>query len=85
MRFKFEDHYFDIIDYTRPAERDYIILESLNQVKENNNYKSIQVITLTENEKIILVKYFLISREEDMRQMSELVIYQFRETMLLSH
>ena len=33
--------------------------ESLNQVKDNNNYKSIQVITLEENEKIVMVKIFV--------------------------
>ena len=53
MRFRSENNYFDIIDYTRPLNKNYIILESLNQVKDNNNYKSIQVITLEENEKYL--------------------------------
>jgi hypothetical protein len=60
VRFRFEDNYFNIIEYTKPVDKDYIILESLNQVKDNNNYKSIQVITLKENENIILVKLYLI-------------------------
>ncbi len=46
---------FDIIDYKRPTDKNYIILESLNQLKDNNNYKSIQVITLEEGVKIIMV------------------------------
>jgi hypothetical protein len=58
VRFRSENNYFDIIDYTRPVNKNYIILESLNQVKDNNNYKSIQVISLDENEKIIMVKLF---------------------------
>jgi hypothetical protein len=56
VRFRSENNYFDIIDYTRPVNKNYIILESLNQVKDNNNYKSIQVITLEENEKVVMVE-----------------------------
>jgi hypothetical protein len=59
VRFRSENNYFDIIDYTRPVNKNYIILESLNQVKDNNNYKSIQVITLEDNEKIIMVNNFI--------------------------
>lgn len=54
LRFKFGDSYFDLIDSERPSGN-YVVLESLNQVKDNNNYKSIHVITLNEDEKIILV------------------------------
>jgi len=54
LRFKSENNFYDIIEYIRPVDKNYIILESLNQLKDNNNYKSIQVITLEENEKIIL-------------------------------
>ena len=39
---------FDLIEIERP-ENDYIILESLNQVKENSNIKSIHVIQLTDD------------------------------------
>ena len=55
MRFKSDNINFDIIDYKRPTDKNYIILESLNQLKDNNNYKSIQVITLEEGIKIIMV------------------------------
>jgi len=55
LRFKSGESYFDLIDSNRP-NCNYIVLESLNQVKDNNNYKSIHVITLNEDEKIILVK-----------------------------
>ena len=58
MKFKFENMEFDIIDLLRPQSKNYIILESLNQLKEKNNYKSIQVIALKENERIIMVNYF---------------------------
>jgi len=54
LRFRSENNCFDIIDYVRPIDKNYIILESLNQLKDNNNYKSIQVITLEENEKIVM-------------------------------
>jgi hypothetical protein len=46
-----------LIDYTRPQDKNFIILESLNQLKDNNNYKSIQVVSLEENEKIIMVRF----------------------------
>jgi hypothetical protein len=55
VRFRSENAYFDIIEYTRPENKNYIILESLNQLKDNNNYKSIQVITLEEGIKINMV------------------------------
>lgn len=54
MRFRFNNNFYDIIDYARPCDKNYIILESLNQLKDNNNYKSIQVITLNENDNISL-------------------------------
>jgi len=53
LRFKSGNNYFDLIESTRPTES-YIVLESLNQLKDNNNYKSIHVITLKEDEKIIM-------------------------------
>ena len=56
MRFKSDNVNFDIIDYKRPTDKNYIILESLNQLKDNNNYKSIQVINLEEGVKIIMVR-----------------------------
>jgi hypothetical protein len=74
VRIRSENTFYDIIDYVRPENKNYIILESLNQLKDNNNYKSIQVITLEENEKIIMV-YFKIkqinhkNREEATKQM----------------
>lgn len=59
MKFRFGNNEFDIIDLVRPQSKHYIILESLNQLKERSNYKSIQVITLKENERILMVIYFL--------------------------
>lgn len=57
MRFKSEEKEYDLIDLVRPKEKNYIILESLNQLKEKNNYKSIQIITLKEDERILMVHY----------------------------
>lgn len=37
---------FNLIDLEKPKDKNYIILESLNQMKENCNIKSIHVITL---------------------------------------
>jgi|LauGreDrversion4_2_1035121.scaffolds.fasta_scaffold784158_1 hypothetical protein len=42
-----------MIDIIRPNKKNYIILESLNQLKDNNNLKSIHVIVL-EDQKITL-------------------------------
>ena len=41
---------FELISLEKPLESDYIILESLNQMKENCNIKSIHVIQLTGEE-----------------------------------
>jgi hypothetical protein len=41
---------FELIDLEKPTNSDYIILESLNQMKENCNIKSIHVIQLTGEE-----------------------------------
>jgi len=53
LRFKYNDNFFELIESTRP-NCNYIVLESLNQMKDNNNYKSIHVITLNEGEKILM-------------------------------
>lgn len=54
MRFVFDGTNYNLIDYSKPKDKNYIILESLNQVKENNNYKSIHVITLDEGSKVVM-------------------------------
>ena len=41
---------FELIDLQKPVGFDYIVLESLNQMKENCNIKSIHVIQLTGEE-----------------------------------
>ena len=41
---------FELIDLEKPVNSDYIVLESLNQMKENCNIKSIHVIQLTGEE-----------------------------------
>ena len=45
---------FDLIDIERPMNTNYIILESLNQIKENCNVKSIHVISLINNDDIYI-------------------------------
>jgi hypothetical protein len=52
-----------IIDIVRPENKKYIILESLNQLKDRSNYKSIQIVILNENEKILMGR----GHETDMR------------------
>ena len=44
---------FELIELEKPANCDYIVLESLNQMKENCNIKSIHVIQLTGDELIV--------------------------------
>ena len=44
---------FELIDIQKPIGCNYIVLESLNQMKENCNIKSIHVIKLTSDELII--------------------------------
>ena len=44
---------FELIDLQKPIGRDYIILESLNQVKDNCNIKCIHVIQLNNDDLII--------------------------------
>ena len=55
FRFKLEgiEKPFELIDLQRPIDCDYIVLESLNQMKENCNTKSFHVIQLTGDELII--------------------------------
>ena len=43
-----------MIDYRRPVLSNYIILESLDQSKENNNNKSFHIVNLIENERIVI-------------------------------
>jgi len=54
LRFRYNNKYFEIIGCSRPQSFNYIVLESLNQLKDNNNYKSIHVITLNEGERIVM-------------------------------
>ena len=58
MRFRYDNgqlnSYYEIIEYIRPTSENYIVLESLNQLKDNNNYKSIHVITLNDNHRIVM-------------------------------
>lgn len=51
--FKYNERNYDLIEIKRPGEKNYIILESLDQVKDNNNIKSIHVISL-DNDKVTL-------------------------------
>lgn len=45
---------FDLIEIKRPVNKNYIILESLNQKKDNNNLKSIHVISFEDEYKVTL-------------------------------
>jgi len=54
FRFKIPGHdkVFELIDIIRPIIGNYIVLESLDQVKENNNNKYIHIITLVDGSDI---------------------------------
>ena len=44
---------YNLIDIDKPENENYLVLESLDQIKENNNIKLINVITLNEENYII--------------------------------
>ena len=56
FRFKINnnDKIFNLIDIEKPINTNYIILESLNQIKENCNIKSIHIISLINNDDIYI-------------------------------
>mgnify|MGYP002624905667 CR=1 FL=1 len=56
LKFKLNNNekIFTLIDVEKPINANYIILESLNQIKENNNIKSIHVMSLNDDEEIII-------------------------------
>jgi len=54
VRFVYQNVHYDLINVFKPTDKKFLLLESLNQLKENNNFKSIHVITFENTEKIIL-------------------------------
>ena len=48
------DKIYELIEIERPLNNNYIILESLNQMKENSNIKTIHVISLINNDDILI-------------------------------
>jgi hypothetical protein len=58
VRFRDNNKIYHLIDFEAPKNKDYIILESLNQVKEGVNYKSVHIITLEVNKSIIIGRTF---------------------------
>lgn len=54
MRFRHDNSIKHLIDFIKPENKNYMILESLNQMKDNNNYKSIHVVTLEPGNKIVM-------------------------------
>jgi hypothetical protein len=60
LNFKYKNRIYSLLDLKIPSNySNYIILESLNQIKEKNNMKSIQLIQLKEN------SYVTIGRSND--------------------
>ncbi|MCQ2816254.1 MAG: FHA domain-containing RING-CH finger protein [archaeon] len=61
---KSKDHFFNLIDYEEPEGQNYIILQSLNSIKENSYPLSVHVLMFLENE-----GYFILGRghESDVR------------------
>ena len=56
FRFKVNnnDKAYELIEIERPTNNSYIMLESLNQIKDNCNIKSIHVISLINNDDILI-------------------------------
>ena len=52
IQFKYNNIFHSLFEYKQPENGDYIILESLNQIKEGNNIKSIQVIPIEEGNQL---------------------------------
>ena len=48
------DKIYELIDIEKPLNTNYIVLESLNQVKNNCNIKSIHIVSLNNNDDIII-------------------------------
>ena len=48
------DKIYELIEIERPTKNNYIMLESLNQIKDNCNIKSIHVISLINNDDIFI-------------------------------
>lgn len=69
----------NLIDLDRPVDKNYMILESLNQVKDNKNYKSIHVITLNKEERIIMGR----GHEADVR-INDISVSRSHGTIFLS-
>ena len=44
------DRAYELIDLTVPSEFDYIILESLDYIKDHNNLKTVHIVNLNEDE-----------------------------------
>ena len=47
------DRAYELIDLTVPSEFDYIILESLDYIKDHNNLKTVHIVNLNEDEIMI--------------------------------
>jgi len=44
------DRTYELIDLNLPEEKDYICLESLDYIKDNNNIKNVHIIQLNDEE-----------------------------------
>ena len=54
VRFIYKGVHFDLINIEKPTSKKFVVLESLDQLKDNNNFKSIHVIIFDQQDKIIL-------------------------------
>jgi len=54
LKFELDGKYHSLIDVDTPNDINYIVLESLNQTKDNSNYKSVHVVKFSEGDKIFL-------------------------------
>lgn len=51
---KYQEDLYNLISYTIPEDQNYVVLESLNSIKENQYPLSIHVLMFTDNESYIL-------------------------------
>ena len=80
VKFTYKGNHFDLINIEKPTNKKFIILESLNQLKDNNNFKSIHLICFDEQEKILLGR----GHDSDVR-INDISVSRFHASMVLSN
>lgn len=79
MRFTYKNTHYDLINVEKPTDKKFIVLESLNQVKDNNNFKSIHVIIFENDEKVLLGR----GHDSDVR-INDISVSRIHASLILS-